>query len=316
MREPTACGDARAGGVRAGEEHAVDAAARAARRRPSPAPTSGDEHVAAARRPRAAAARCAGRSASRTPTACRAPRCRSAAPARTRCSRRSTDSSRPRCWRRRRAARGRCARACRRRRTPSRSRSRGSTSARKKSMRPSRPLSSLRDCADRLADLARQGRGERLELARRRAARKRCDARLALGQRPRRPGRLRGARARAPWRRRWRRRRPALRRSARRWRGCVIFRAWLMAVGVAARAARARGSRRAAARRRACPSPRAVELGMPLHRRHDRLAAAAGGSPRSCRRSAQRASTTKPRREVLDGLVVDAVDRRRARRPR
>ena len=42
------------------------------------------------------------------------------------------------------------------------------------------------------------------------AARKRCDRRLALGQRPRRPRRLRGARLPPPCARRWRRRRPAI----------------------------------------------------------------------------------------------------------
>ena len=50
------------------------------------------------------------------------------------------------------------------------------SAARKKSMRGSRPFSSLRDCADRLADLARQRGGQRARARRTSAARKRAIA--------------------------------------------------------------------------------------------------------------------------------------------
>ena len=158
---------------------------------------------------------------------------------------------------------------------------------------------------DRLADLARQRRGQRLELGDDRGAKARRSppcARPAAA-----PPRPAARRARAPpWRRRWRRRRPAARRSARRGGVGDLRRSEVM---VAGRRARPRGSRRAAGRSSSVPSPRAVELGMPLHRGHE--AAGPGFRIASIMPSlGQRASTTKPGGQVLDALVVDAVDRR------
>ena len=275
--------DPRAGGVGAGEEQAVDVL-RQQRRADLAGADQRDEHVLRHAGLVQQAARSPGRSAWRIRRACTAPRCRSAAPARTRCRRRTRGSSRPRCWPPRRAARARSARACRRRRTRSRSPTAALDLLRGRSRcAPSKPLSSLRDMRDRLADLGGHDRRPARRAARRRAARKRCDAGQALGQRAGGPGRLRGAR------------RGGLGGDAggvvgrhvgdqaRRWRGC----GWSELVhGVFSwfgrRVRRSRKSCRIGASfERAVLG--LVELRVPLHA-GDPGRRRCGGSPRSCRR--------------------------------
>ena len=281
----------------------------------SPRADDGDEHVGRARRPRAAGGRCAAPSASRTPTACRAPRCRSAAPARTRCRRRTRDSSRPRCWRRRRAARGRCCSVMPPSSNTVSSRRRGLDLGEEEvDARPSKPFSSLRDCAIGLPTSA-SASSPACRARSRRRARKRAIAiaRLASGVAAQAGC---AARARAPWRRRWPRRRQALRRAARRSAGLAIVKV-LHAVR-AVRAARGRGEEVGEQRRvveRAFAA--AMELGMPLHGRHVAAAGPADRLDHAVGRAAR--LDDEAGREVLDRLVVDAVDdaaRRRLRTAR
>ena len=181
-------------------------------------------------------------------------------------------------------------------------------------MRGSRPLSSLRAWADGLAHLQRQRGGQRVEFGHDAGA-KALHHRQLLGQRHAAPGRLRGARGRGLGG-------DAggvvgVRFGEQRAGGGVVDlqrgHAWCSGQLPGARRARRRESRSAAACRRRCRVVGVVELRVPLHGGHvarpalaDRLDHAVVG---------QRASTIEARRQVLDALVVDAVDRARAARP-
>ena len=270
----------------------------------SPPPTSGDEHVVrhagAVQQPVDVHAG----ERWRTPTACRAPRCRSAAPARTRCRRRSRGSSRPRCWRPRRAAAWSM-----RSRMPASSNTvlvgdrrldlaeeevdagRGGRSAR---------------CATgpmRLADFGGQRRRQRLELGDDGGAKALrwtpCARPAAAPPRPAAPP----ARA-PPWRRRWRHRRPAARRSA--CAGGGVGDAQDGAHGCrAARAAARKSSSRG--RSSSVPSPARWNSGC-----HCTAAMKVGpGFADRLDHAVVRAARLdhEAGRQVLDALVVDAVDR-------
>ena len=146
-----------------------------------------------------------------------------------------------------------------------------SASARKKSMRPSRPFSSLRDCVIGLPISRVRVARERLDLGARRAARKRCDGGDALGERRRRPRRLRRARARCALRGDARRRRRPAASAISLAGGRVVRSCSVRHVGrCALRASRLEEVVQQRPCRRACLSPRAVELRVPLHADHVR----------------------------------------------
>ena len=171
--------------------------------------------------------------------------------------------------------------------------------SRKKSMRPSKPVQLVARLRDRLADLG----GQRARRASR--ARRTTRGAKALRSQPRaRPAACAAqagcaARARAALAATLAASSAGSFGDQRAGGGVVDLQQVRSCVSRRGGARGARGSRRGSARRRACLSPRAVELGVPLHRGHV-ARPGASGSPRRCRRLGQRASTTKPRREVLD----------------
>ena len=175
-------------------------------------------------------------------------------------------------------------------------------------MRGSRPLSSLRDWRDRLAHLLRQRARQRLELApRRRRESAACMAsRSASGIAAQAGCAARAAAALAAHA--WRRRRRATSAIS-----APVAGLWIFSVVMRSGSSRrgARGGEKSCEHRRVvdrwrCRAGRGTRGATA---RRPRSRAGASGSPRPCRRRAARLDH-EARRQVLDALVVDAVDLR------